>query len=113
MALPDFTVATPPPTAGASNALMAGQLEMDRKLTENQTGLEQGYNTSVYTNRTVPQLQGSIAAQGRFMSTARQNSEQNSYEDFVHANHGLESAAARHMADLIRQRTYASIGLMI
>lgn len=109
----DFTTSTPNAGAGAAAALMAGQQMIDTAHISGEAGYQTGYNTSVYTNRTVPQLQSSIGASGQWYSGARQKAETNTYEDFVKGTHDVASAAQRQLDDLTRQRMYATVGLIV
>lgn len=92
---------------------MAGQQMLDTAHISGDASYATGYNTSVFTKRTMPQLQSSIGATGQWYSGARQGAEKNSYEDFVKGNHDVASAAQRQLDDLTRQRMYATVGLIV
>lgn len=113
MSTPDFTVATPPPGAGAAALLGAGLNTQDAAYTRMDLGHSEDVLNRKFTERTVPQLQSSIGAAGQWYSTARRKQEGFAGQDFKEANYSLESAAQRHLADLSRQQAYTSVGLML
>jgi hypothetical protein len=112
MATPNFSVATPQTQGAAMPLLLAGQLQ-DAQRARTDAGVNQGYLTSTYTNRSLPQLQSGIAAGGNWYSGARQKAEKNSYEDFLKGSYDIESGLQRQLDNMTRERMMASVGLII
>lgn len=73
---------------------------------------QQTYNNSVFSQRTMPQLNSSIAANGQYYSTNRQQSDKFATQDFMKQSGDLASQMQRQIDDLVRQQGYATMGLL-
>lgn len=112
MATADFTAADPS-APGGSMALLnytLGQQAHDYRSDYNR---QMNRSTDIYSQRTLPQLQSSIASAGNWYSGARRKAENQSYQDLTRGQEDMGIALRRQLDELDRQRVYAALGLVV
>jgi DNA-binding helix-hairpin-helix protein with protein kinase domain len=69
--------------------------------------------TDTFQNQTMPQLQGALGAAGQYRGTAATGARDNAATNFLNQSGDVNSALQRKLDDFTRQRTYASVGLLV
>jgi len=77
------------------------------------TGMQVGRLTDQFQQKTMPQLKGALGATGQFYGTAGDKATQQAGQQFTNQTFDLNSQMQRKLDDFTRQRTYASIGMLV
>jgi hypothetical protein len=104
-----------PPTS--ANTVSNLQQEGERTVAEQRARLDAGTNqqrlTDQYSGQIMPQLKGQLGATGQFFGTAGEGAMQNATTNFNNSSFDIQQALQRQLDDFTRQRTYASLGLLV
>jgi len=77
------------------------------------TGQTMGRMTDTFQNTTMPQLKGALGAAGQYRGTAGDKAKEDAANSFLNQSNDVNSALQRKLDDFTRQRTYASVGLLV
>jgi hypothetical protein len=104
-----------PPTS--ANAVTNLQQESERKVQEQRARLNAGTDLQrlqqQFTGQIMPQLKGQLGATGQFYGSAGKGAMQNATTNFTNSAFDINQALQRQLDDFTRQRTYASLGLLV
>lgn len=100
------------PTSAATQQQLA-EISVQEQRARADTGTASDRLAQQFRTQTMPQLQGSLGAAGQYRSTAGNNAQQQAFSGFENQNFDLQQSLQRKLDDFTRQRTYASIGLLV
>jgi hypothetical protein len=111
---PQGGIVVPPKQSQPAAAL---QQEAERTVAADRAradaGLAQSQLTDQFNNVTAPGLAGQLGATGQYYSSAGRGAQLRAAQGYTQQSAGIQSALQRKLADFTRQRTYASLGLII